>query len=61
VYGAELATRAHFGATTPAVPVAAAVGFEVVLTFFLMLVIMAVATDRRVPGLVIGLPYTWER
>ena len=55
LYGAELAARAHYGATLPAVPTGAAAGFEVVLTFFLMLVIMAVATDRRVPGAVPGL------
>src|SRR3954452_6065607 len=55
LYGAELAARAQYGATTPAVPIGAAIGFEVVLTFFLMLVIMAVATDRRVPGAVPGL------
>jgi glycerol uptake facilitator-like aquaporin len=55
LYGPELAARAHYGATTPTVPIGAAIGFEVVLTFFLMLVIMAVATDRRVPGAVPGL------
>jgi MIP family channel proteins len=55
LYGVVLATRAHYGATTPAVAIGAAIGFEVVLTFFLMLVIMAVATDRRVPGAVPGL------
>jgi MIP family channel proteins len=55
LYGAELAGRASYGATTPAVPLGAAIGFEVVLTFLLMLVIMAVATDRRVPGAVPGL------
>jgi MIP family channel proteins len=54
LYGAELAQRAGYGATTPAVGVPAAVGFEVVLTFLLMLVIMAVATDRRIPGSVPG-------
>jgi MIP family channel proteins len=55
LYGGTLAARAHYGATTPAVPVGAAVGFEIILTFLLMLVIMAVATDRRVPGAVPGL------
>lgn len=54
LYGV-VARRAHFGATVPSVPLAAAVGFEVVLTFVLMLVIMAVATDKRVPGTVPGL------
>jgi MIP family channel proteins len=55
LYGTGLADRAHYGATTPAVPVGAAVGFEGILTFFLMFVIMAVATDQRVPGAVPGL------
>lgn len=55
LYGAHLASSARYGATLPSVPTPAAVGFEVVLTFFLMLVIMAVATDRRVPGTVPGL------
>jgi MIP family channel proteins len=55
LYGPRLAGRAHYGATAPAVSLAAAFGFEVVLTFFLMFVIMAVATDRRVPGAVPGL------
>jgi MIP family channel proteins len=55
LYGADLAARGHYGATTPAVPTGAAIGFEVVLTFLLMLVITAVATDRRVPGAVPGL------
>jgi MIP family channel proteins len=57
----EAAKRVAFGATVPSeqITTAGAFGFEVVLTFFLMLVIMAVATDRRVhaavPGLAIGL------
>jgi MIP family channel proteins len=55
LYGAETAGAAFFGATRPAVPAASAAGFEVVLTFILMLVITAVATDRRVPGTVPGL------
>lgn len=49
------AGRAKFGATIPTVPLASAAGFEIVLTFLLMLVIMAVATDKRVPGAVPGL------
>lgn len=55
LYGAAVSAQAHYGATTPSVRLDAAIGFEVVLTFFLMLVIMAVATDRRVPGAVPGL------
>ncbi len=48
------------GAHVPAPgPIARAVGIEALLTFFLMLVIIAVATDKRVngavPGLAIGL------
>ena len=54
LYGAA-AQQAKFGATVPSVPLASAFGFEVVLSFLLMLVIMAVATDRRVPGAVPGL------
>ncbi len=41
---------AHLGATTPADNPWQAFGFEVVLTFFLMFVIMAVATDARAVG-----------
>lgn len=45
-------------------PLGRAVGVEVVLTFFLMLVIIAVATDRRangaVPGLAIGLTVVFD-
>lgn len=55
LYGVPIANRAHYGASAPAVPIGAAIGFEVVLTFFLMRVITAVATDRRVPGAVPGL------
>jgi MIP family channel proteins len=59
LYGAELAARAGYGATTFELSSGQAFGFEVVLTFFLMLVIMAMATDKRVsgavPGLAIGL------
>ena len=49
-----------YGAHIPAAgPLVRAVGVESVLTFFLMLVIIAVATDKRangaVPGLAIGL------
>jgi MIP family channel proteins len=55
LYGADQAARARYEATMPSVPAGAAIGFGVILTFFLMLVIMAVATDRRVPGAVPGL------
>ena len=42
------------GATLPAISPLAAVGFEVVLTFFLMFVIIAVATDARAVGNLAG-------
>jgi MIP family channel proteins len=54
LYG-ESAAAAAFGATSPRVTTAQAAGFEIALTFMLMLVIAAVATDRRVPGSVPGL------
>jgi MIP family channel proteins len=42
-------------ATVPAIASGPALGVEVTLTFFLMLVIMAVATDARVAGPIAGL------
>ena len=56
LYG-PTAAAARYGATVPApsVSTAAAFGFEVVLTFLLMLVIMATATDRRITGAVPGI------
>ena len=55
-FGSEAATAANFGATSPAgITVAGTFAFEFVLTFFLMLVIMAVATDSRVTSGVGGL------
>ena len=52
------------GAHVPTVPAARALGMEGMLTFFLMLVIIAVATDRRangaVPGLAIGLTVVFD-
>ena len=41
---------AHLGTTLPSVGTAAAFGYEVVLTAFLMFVITAVATDTRAVG-----------
>jgi MIP family channel proteins len=55
LYGPDVTARARYGATMPAVPLLSAAVFEIVLTFILMLVIAAVATDRRVPGGVPGL------
>jgi aquaporin NIP len=46
---------AVFSATRPAIPVFSALGVEIILSFFLMLVVMAVATDSRVAGEVAGL------
>ncbi len=44
-----------FATTRPAIPVVSALAVEIVLSFFLMLVVMAVATDARVSGEVAGL------
>jgi len=46
----SLGNRAHVGATLPAGSQAQAFLWEAVLTFFLMLVIMSVATDTRAVG-----------
>ena len=46
---------AVFATTRPAIPTMDALGVEIVLSFFLMLVVMAVATDGRVAGEVAGL------
>ncbi len=43
----EKAAAVHFGATTPKIDIIPALIIEVVLTFFLMLVSMASATDKR--------------
>ena len=61
LFGQAVALRVSYGAHIPAdgVSFASALGFETIYGFFLMLVIMAVATDKRVagpvPGLAIGL------
>jgi aquaporin Z len=56
---AVLGADVRAAATVPHVPVLSAFMIEIVLTFFLMLVIMAVATDHRVAspaaGLAVGL------
>lgn len=55
-YGREMAGEAAFGATVPvATNLLNAFGMELLLTFFLMFVIMAVATDRCAPGGITGL------
>lgn len=43
----EKAAAVHFGATIPKVGIVQALAVEVVLTFFLMLISMATATDKR--------------
>lgn len=46
---------AIFATTRPAIPALSAFGVETILSFFLMLTVMAVATDARVSGEVAGL------
>jgi len=58
-FGGDTTAKAQFGATFPVgTTLAGAFAFEFILTFILMLVIMAVATDSRMPrgvgGLAIG-------
>jgi len=55
VLRAVLGASAAAAATTPAIPAGAALGVEAILSFILMLVVMAVATDARVAGGVAGL------
>ncbi|MBY0472632.1 MIP family channel protein [bacterium] len=43
-----------YGATIPVVPTLQALGWEIVLSFFLMFVIIAVATDTRAVGVMAG-------
>jgi MIP family channel proteins len=43
-----------YGATVPSVPWGQALGWEIILTFFLMFVIVAVATDTRAVGTMAG-------
>jgi MIP family channel proteins len=58
LYPPEAAVAVAYGATLPRIGVLPSLTTEVVLTFLLMLVIAAVATDRRahpaVPGMAIG-------
>jgi len=53
-----------YGAHVPVAAAASAIGVEAVLTFFLMFVIISVATDKRVagavPGLAIGLTVVFD-
>lgn len=55
VLRASLGSYAASAATRPSIPVPAALGVEIILSFILMLVVMAVATDARVAGGVAGL------
>lgn len=56
---ADKAKTAHYGATIPTASPGVAVVTEAIITFFLMLVITSVATDKRanpaIPGLAIGM------
>ena len=49
------ASETNYGATLPSVSIAVAFAWEVLLSFFLMLVIMAVATDTRAEGMMAGI------
>ena len=51
----DRAPAARFGATIPTVGTVQAIGIEAIITFFLMLVAMSTATDRRVNRGVVGL------
>lgn len=44
-----------FGATIPSIALGSAFAWEILLSFFLMLVIMAVATDTRAEGMMAGI------
>ena len=44
-----------YGATQPAIDWLPALGVEIILTFFLMLVIISVATDKRAPSAMAGM------
>lgn len=64
-YGGEMAKGADFGSTVPAgISITSSFALEAVLTFLLMFVIMAVATDVRAPkavsGLAIGATVTFD-
>jgi MIP family channel proteins len=51
----EKAASVSYGATLPKLPIVPSLVTEGILTFFLMLVIISVATDRRVNGAVPGM------
>ena len=51
----DRAMHAQFGATIPTIPTIPAVAIETIITFFLMLVFMSSATDRRISRVATGL------
>lgn len=51
---ASLPDGASYGAASPSLPFAASLAWEGLLTFFLMFVIIAVATDTRAVGIMAG-------
>lgn len=50
LFGHAVALKANYGAHIPNIATLPAAGFEIIYGFLLMFVIMAVATDTRVPG-----------
>ncbi len=52
--GVILPAGKSYGATTPSVPLLQALSWEIILTFFLMFVIVAVATDTKAVGTMAG-------
>jgi len=50
LFTAPVALKAAYGSTSPTIATGNAVGLEAVMTFILMYVIMAFATDSRAPG-----------
>jgi MIP family channel proteins len=55
LFFSDKASSTSYGATIPMATLGSALGVEIVLTFFLMLVIISVATDQRVNDAVAGL------
>ncbi len=51
----QLVRQAQFGATIPTIPPIPAIAIEAIITFFLMLVFMSSATDRRISRAATGL------
>jgi len=55
IYGGPVASVASYGATIPTISAAAALGFEAILTFILVFVVMSFATNPNAPGAVAAL------